>query len=60
MQQTRAQQYGLHLYQNVSRCTIHGIHPYKEQNIYSLFFADISSVTPRKVYTLKGLELIET
>ena len=40
-----------HDYQNVSRCTVHGIHPYQEQTIYSMCYTNISSVTPGRVYT---------
>ena len=36
---------------NVSRCTVHGIHPYEERTIYSLCYTDLSYVTPVKVYT---------
>ena len=49
-----------HVYRNVSRCTVHGICPYKERKICSMCSTDISYATPGKVYTQEELVLIET
>ena len=49
-----------HVYRNVSCFTVHGILPYEERTTCSMCSTDLSSVTPRKLYTQKELVLLET
>ena len=48
------------VYRDVSRCTLCGIRPYKEQKICSICSTDLSYVTPGKVYTQKDILLLKT